>query len=88
MGYALDETGTFVVYFTLNGNWVGEGPSNIIGSCQLRYFGIWHAAFSSSGPCKVSINIGQEPFLFDVNLFLLFEFNFYDIYYSNIWLKD
>lgn len=62
VGITRDKSVT-LVYFTLNGNWIGEAPMDIDGT-RLDYSGPWHAAFSSSGPCTVKINTGQESFLY------------------------
>ena len=59
--------GLNVIYFTFNGNWIGQVPSDING-IKLSYTGAWYAAFSSSSPCIVKINIGQEPFLFNISI--------------------
>ena len=66
-GYARDLTGQFTVYFTLNGQWVGEAPFDISGN-QLEYKGLWHAAISSSTPAQVTVNVGQTPFMFDFSV--------------------
>lgn len=52
-----------IIYFTLNGNLIGEAPVDIDGTL-IDYSGFWHAAFSSSGPCHVKINTGLDPFLY------------------------
>ena len=65
-GYARDSTGHFIVYFTSNGQWVGDAPFDISG--QIQYKGLWHAAISSSTPAQVTVNIGQAPFKFDFSV--------------------
>jgi hypothetical protein len=62
-GLRRDNCSQTIVYFTLNGNLIGEAPVDIDGTL-IDYSGFWHAAFSSSGPCHVKINTGQDPFLY------------------------
>ncbi|KAI8907968.1 hypothetical protein EDD86DRAFT_208631 [Gorgonomyces haynaldii] len=54
------------VFFTLNGHWVGDAPFKI-DTVPIDYRGDWHAAFSSSGPCLIQVNLGASKFRYDVS---------------------
>ncbi|KAJ3277476.1 Rsp5p-dependent ubiquitination, sorting of cargo proteins at the multivesicular body [Borealophlyctis nickersoniae] len=65
-GYAIEPSTSsspshVVVFFTLNGAWIGDAPYMIRDEPHL-YRCDWHAAVNSTGPCTLRINVGQSPF--------------------------
>lgn len=46
-----------VVFFTLNGTLLGNAP---VADCRP-----YHAAVGADGPCRLVINVGQEPFRYE-----------------------
>ncbi|KAL2912578.1 SPRY domain-containing protein 3 [Polyrhizophydium stewartii] len=52
-----------VVFFTLNGRWIGDAPLRVT-ETPLSYRKQWHAAVSSAGPAVMAVNYGQRPFAF------------------------
>ncbi|KAL2917111.1 SPRY domain-containing protein 3 [Polyrhizophydium stewartii] len=49
------------VFFTLNGHWVVDCPKHY-GGDPTNYRRQWHAAFSSTLPATVAVNLGSRPF--------------------------
>jgi hypothetical protein len=64
-GYSRYATDHGTIFFTLNGQWVGDSPYRI-SDCQIKYRNVWHASFSSSGPTSIEFNLGKSPFKYDL----------------------
>ncbi|KAI8821126.1 uncharacterized protein EV422DRAFT_54940 [Fimicolochytrium jonesii] len=52
-----------VIFFTLNGHWVGDAP-HTIHTTPFDYRHNWFPVVSAAGPCHVGVNLGEIPFRF------------------------
>lgn len=64
-GYSRNATENGTVFFTLNGQWVGDSPYKI-SEKLIEYRRTWHAAFSSCGETTVKFNFGASPFMYNL----------------------
>jgi SPRY domain/F-box domain len=64
-GYSRNATKSGSVFFTLNGNWVGDSPYRI-SEDPIHYRRNWYACFSSAGPASVVLNLGKTPFKYNI----------------------
>lgn len=51
-----------LVFFTMNGRWLGDAPYSVATNSVINYQHSWHAAFSSASPVQVKFNLGSDEF--------------------------
>ncbi|KAI8895384.1 hypothetical protein BC833DRAFT_601522 [Globomyces pollinis-pini] len=66
-GYTPFKNGSGLIFFTLNGYWVGDAPYRVAVDI-LQYRKRWHACFSSAGPCEIEFNLkgSDSPFIYQL----------------------